>query len=52
MDTLKAKLEVIKAGKMLCEQGLESRRIWNPSEAISDDIKKRVYDECIDYKWS
>lgn len=37
---------------MLIEQGLESRRIWNPSETITDEIKKKVYDECIDYKWS
>ena len=45
-------IKTLNGFKMLIEQGLESRRIWNPSEVISDDIKKRVYDECIDYKWS
>ena len=45
-------IKTLNGFKMLIEQGLESRRIWNPSEAITDDIKKRVYDECIDYKWS
>lgn len=45
-------LKTLNGFKMLIEQGLESRRIWNPSETITDDIKKKVYDECIDYKWS
>lgn len=37
---------------MLINQAIESRKIWNPDEIISKDIKMRVYDECIGYKWS
>lgn len=37
---------------MLIEQGLASRSIWNPEEKISDDIKRKVYDECVRYSRS
>ena len=45
-------IKTLNGFRMLIEQGLESRRIWNPQELITDDIRKKVYDECTGFKWS
>lgn len=45
-------VKVINGFSMLINQGLASRQIWKPDEVISSDIRRKVFNECINYSWS